>query len=89
MNAGCAATFSAWVGGSGTGTQDLTTCGATAAQRAAAIFDNPTTGDYHPKKGGSAPCTLVGLGTATGAPMRDLEGTTRPSPPSIGALEAK
>jgi hypothetical protein len=86
----CTLNNSAWTGApGGNGNHDLVNCGLTPAARAASIFDNPTTGDYHPKRGGAAPCTLVGLGTPTGAPTVDLEGRTRPNPPSIGALEAK
>ena len=33
--------------------------------------------------------TLIGAGTATGAPTTDIVGTTRPNPPSIGAYEGE
>lgn len=91
--AGCLPDHSSFVGasvaGTGTNNQDLTTCGANAAAIETALFSNPSTGDYHAKMGGSAPCTLVGLGTPSGAPTYDLDGKTRPNPPSIGCLESK
>jgi hypothetical protein len=90
--ANCSPTYSSYVGAIATGTnhnQDLTTCGANATAIEGVIFYSSATGDYHPKMGGTAPCTLVGLGTSAGTPTYDLDGKTRPSPPAIGALEGK
>ena len=47
------------------------------------LFVNAASGDFHLKSG--SPC--FGAGTASGTPAKDLDGTTRPNPPSIGAYE--
>lgn len=47
------------------------------------LFLNAAIGDLHLQK--ASPC--VGKGTSTGAPAADLDGRTRPSPPSMGAYE--
>jgi hypothetical protein len=89
---GTAISYSSFVG-AGVNTNhnlELTNCGgggANASTIEGAIFFSPAQSDYHPLKGGTAPCTLVGQGTPTGAPSNDLDGTARPSPPSIGAFE--
>jgi hypothetical protein len=77
------------VAGMGTNNYDLVTCGASATAIESAIFYGPSTSDYHAKTGGAAPCTLISLGTSSGAPSYDLDGKVRPSPPSIGCLEMK
>ena len=77
--------FGASLGGMGTNNYELSTCATDGSQ----LFKNPATDDYHAKPGGSAPCSLVGIGTSSGAPAYDLDGTTRPSAPSIGCLEPK
>ena len=57
------------------------------------LFANPGNADYHPKKGGAVPCTLVDQGTTNGAPDHDLEGVPRPQPAGglddVGAYEAR
>jgi len=55
------------------------------------LFVNPGNADYHPKKGGAAPCTLIDQGSSNGAPDHDLDGVARPqgSLDDIGAYEAK
>ncbi|MGZ3438421.1 MAG: choice-of-anchor Q domain-containing protein [Polyangia bacterium] len=57
------------------------------------LMVDPTNNDFHPKKGGVRPCTLVDQGTNTGAPATDFDGTARPQPASgtddIGCYEAK
>jgi hypothetical protein len=71
----------------GTNNQELATCAATD------LFVAPASGQYQPKKGVSAPCTLVDDGTNSGAPDHDLTGTPRPQPlggtADIGCYEAK
>jgi hypothetical protein len=87
----CAPSYSSFAtaGTNASHNQDLTTCGADAASIENAIFASPSGSDFHPKAGGAVPCTLVGLGTAAGAPAYDLDGSARPSVPAIGCLEAK
>jgi hypothetical protein len=57
------------------------------------LFVDPPNADYHPKKGGAVPCTLVDQGLSNGAPDHDLDGVRRPQPAGgafdIGAFEAK
>jgi hypothetical protein len=82
----CAPQYSSFVGaGSANGNQDLTSCGSDANAIENAIFASTTS--YKPKAGGVAPCTLVGLGTAAGAPTLTLDGKPRPTPPTIGCYE--
>jgi hypothetical protein len=58
------------------------------------LFVDPTgtfpAGNYPPKKGGTAPCTLVDVGTNTGAPPFDIVGTKRPQNNvcDVGAYES-
>jgi len=89
INATCGASFSAFIGGTGSNNQNIPLTGCAVAD----LLVNPSQGDYHPKKGGAAPCTLIDKGTNTNAPDHDLEGTSRPQPPSgtddIGCYEAK
>ncbi|MDB4968529.1 MAG: hypothetical protein JWN44_4218 [Myxococcales bacterium] len=82
----CAPQYSSFVGaGSANGNQDLTNCGADATAIESALFVSAF--NYRPKSGGLAPCTLVGLGTAAGAPTVTIDGKLRPAPPSIGCYE--
>jgi len=55
------------------------------------LFANPGNADYHPKKGGATPCTLVDEGTENGAPDHDSDGNARPAGGTVdvGAYEAK
>jgi hypothetical protein len=89
ISPGCGATFSAYVGASGANNEAIPANGCTVAD----LCVNPSMGDYHPKKLGTKPCTLVDQGTNTGAPNHDLDGTARPQPASgtddIGCYEAK
>jgi hypothetical protein len=54
------------------------------------LFTDPTDPAFNfvPKMG-TAPCTLVDAGTATGAPNHDFAGTPRTGNIDIGAFEAK
>ena len=58
------------------------------------LFVDPTgafpAGNFLPKKGGTAPCTLVDVGTNTGAPKLDIVGTSRPQNNicDVGAYES-
>jgi hypothetical protein len=78
-------------GGTGTNNQELKSC------LASDLFVDPANDDYHPKKGGVVPCTLIddgidGFGGAN-APTYDLDGKPRPAPAGgkfdIGAYEAQ
>lgn len=55
------------------------------------LFVNPGNADYHPKKGGAPPCTIVDQGSSNGAPDHDFDGVARPQGAldDIGAFEAK
>jgi hypothetical protein len=89
--AGCKPDHSSFPGaampGTGTANQDAMLC--TLDQ----LFAAAASDDYHPRKGGTAPCTLVDVGTNAGAPDHDLDGVARPQPPGgtvdIGAYEAR
>jgi len=88
--ANCLPSYSAFVAAtSGTMNQDISTCGVTQAQQAQALFVDANNGNYHPRTGGTTPCTLVGDGTtmfmSVQAPTTDLDGTTRTTPFDIGA----
>ncbi len=48
------------------------------------LFFNAGSGDFRLQP--SSPC--LGAGTASGAPVTDITGLTRPNPPSIGAYDA-
>ncbi len=76
----------AFVGGTGTNENLPVSRGLTQ------LFVKPTNGDFHPLKGGTAPCTLVDQGTSAGAPDHDLDGDPRPLPAGgafdVGACEA-
>lgn len=89
ISAGCMASYSAFIGGSASNNENIPITGCGVPD----LLVNPSQGDYHPKKGGARPCTLVDQGTNTGAPDHDLEGTARPQPASgtddIGCYEAK
>jgi hypothetical protein len=85
----CTPSYSAFVGAGANvaHNQELATCAATD------LFVAPASGQYQPKKGGTAPCTLVDNGTNAGAPDHDLTGTPRPQPlggtADIGCYEAR
>jgi hypothetical protein len=84
----CSPTYSSFIGAGSAGhNQDLATCGAAALDVQRALFKDIATGDFHPKTGGAAPCTLVGLGTSAAAPTYTFDGKPRPEPPSIGCYE--
>ena len=80
-------TFSsdAFVGASGTNENLPGNCGP------AQLFAAPLNGDFHPKKGGVAPCTLIDVGQTVGAPDHDLDGVSRPQGAAfdVGAYESK
>ncbi len=86
--AGCGASYSSYVGATGSNNQDIPVAGCTVGD----LLVNPSGGNFHPKKSGTAPCTLIDLGTNTGAPGHDLDGTARPQPSTgtddIGCYEA-
>jgi hypothetical protein len=89
INAACAPSYSAFIGATGSNNEaiPITGCGVPD------LLVNPAQSDYHPKKGGMRPCTLIDQGTNTGAPNHDLDGTSRPQPTSgtddIGCYEAQ
>jgi hypothetical protein len=89
VNATCAPSYSAFVGAAGSNNESIPVSGCSLAD----LLVDPTNGDFHPRKGGARPCTLIDQGTNTGAPNHDLDGTPRPQPPSgtddIGCYEAK
>jgi hypothetical protein len=66
---------------------NLTSCINSNPQYAAAspsYYNSPGSFNFTPAVGSP----VIGAGTPVGAPATDLWGTTRPSPPSIGAVEA-
>ncbi|MCU1279968.1 MAG: putative cell wall binding repeat 2-containing protein [bacterium] len=89
ISPGCSASYSAYIGATGSNNENipLTGCGV------ADLLLDPAGGNFHPKTSGTAPCTLVNQGTNTGAPDHDLDGTSRPQPTSgtddIGCYETK
>ena len=84
----CSPSYSSFSGaGSENHNQDLTTCGADSLALQKALFVDSPNAVFHPKTGGSAPCTLVGLGTPTGAPSDTFDGQPRPASPAIGCYE--
>jgi hypothetical protein len=89
INAACAPSYSAFVGGTTSNNENIPITGCGVPD----LLVDPAHGDYHPKKGGTRPCTLVDQGTNTGAPDHDLDGVSRPQPASgtddIGCYEAK
>jgi hypothetical protein len=89
ISAACGANFSAFVGGTGSNNVNIPVTGCGVSD----LLINPSQGDFHPKKGGAKPCTLIDQGTNTNAPNHDLDGTSRPQPASgtddIGCYEAK
>jgi hypothetical protein len=82
----------AFSGGTGTN-EDLLNPPVGPACTQGQLFVDPANNDFHPRKGGARPCTLVDQGTPNGAPTHDLEGTPRPQPAGgnfdIGCYEAK
>jgi hypothetical protein len=89
ISAGCTPSYSAFIGGSGSNNENIPITGCAVTD----LLVDPANGDFHPKKGGAVPCTLVNQGTNTNAPDHDLDGTARPQPTAgtddIGCYEAK
>lgn len=89
VNASCSPSYSAFLGATGSNNETIPLTGCALTD----LLVDPTNGDFHPKKGGMRPCTLIDQGTNTGAPDHDLDGVSRPQPSSgtddIGCYEAK
>src|SRR5262249_25513566 len=83
----CKASYTAWRFKAGdlpgNNNRDLKTC------TAADIFPTPAGGNFAPKKDATPACTLVDVGTNTGAPDHDFTGAPRSGPVDIGAFEAR
>lgn len=75
INTLCNPDHSAYKGGSGTNI-DLTSCADTQ------LFADPANNNWRPKTGGTSPCKLIDVGTASyagvNAPNQDLDGVARP-----------
>ena len=88
ISATCAPSYSAFVGGTTSNNENIPLTGCSLSD----LLVDPTNSDYHPKKGGTRPCTLVDQGFNTGAPNHALDGTPRPQPAGgtddIGCYEA-
>ena len=89
ISPGCNASYSAFIAASGSGNDSIPLMGCAVSD----LLVDPSNGDFHAKKNGTAPCTLINLGTNNGAPDHDLDGLSRPQPVSgtddIGCYEAK
>jgi hypothetical protein len=91
VSTACAPTYSAFpfVAGPASNNENIPLTGCAVSD----LLVDPANGDYHPKKGGTPPCTLVDQALNSGAPDHDLDGTSRPQPASgtddIGCYEAK
>jgi hypothetical protein len=89
ISPGCMPIYSAFIGGTTSTNEAIPVAGCGVPD----LLQDPTNGNFHPKKGGTHPCTLVDQGFNTGAPTTDLDGTSRPQPTGgtddIGCYEAK
>jgi len=89
MSLGCMAAFSAYIGAAGSNNENIPATGCALSD----LVINPAMNDFHPKKGGAKPCTLVDQGTNATNLNHDLDGKPRPVPASgtddIGCYEAQ